>query len=104
MLTNLQAISGSVNYPVQEVKLKKILIDRGIEESEFYTGMNQSFELATADVMVLLVSSANITEGGYQISLTDKTNLLDLANLTYTKYGEKTVATKPEIRNRSNAW
>lgn len=102
-ITNLQALAGTVNYPIDDVKLQKILIDRNIDESSNYTGLNKSFELATADVYVLLITSANISEGGYQISMTDKSNMIKLASGIYSKYGVSNPL-KPKVTIASNRW
>jgi len=102
-MTNLEALSAAVNYPVEEIKLNKVLIDRGLVYYETYPGINKAFELATADLYTLLVSSANIGEGGYSISMTDKSNMLKLASGILSKYGIGNPL-KPSIRNRSNRW
>lgn len=104
-MTNLEALSASCNYPVDELKLQKILIDRGVSEAGTYTGTYREFELATADLYILLVTSANVTEGDLQISSTDKSNFIKLASGIYTKYGEENpVLAQPKIVNRSNYW
>lgn len=102
-ITNLQALAGSVNYPIEDVKLQKILIDRSIDESGSYTGLSKDFELATADVYVLLITSANISEGGYQISMTDKSNMIKLASGIYSKYGVSNPL-KPKVTFSSDRW
>lgn len=104
-LTNLKALAGSVNYPVDEVKLQKILTDQSINPDGVYYGLSKSFELATAALYTLLVTSANITEGGYQVSATDKGNFLKLAEGIYSKYGvDSPLKAQPRLRNRSNYW
>lgn len=105
-MTILEALSGSVNYPVDENKLKKILVDRGLSDTETYTkevGLGMAFQLATADVYTLLVSSANIAEGGYSVSMTDKSNMIKLANGIYSKYGIDSPF-QAVIVDRSNYW
>ena len=105
-MTVLEALSGAVNYPVDENRIIKILIDRGLGESDTYTqaiGASKAFELATADLYVLLVSSANVAEGGYNVSMTDKSNMLKMASGIYSKHGVDNPL-KPSIRNRSNYW
>lgn len=104
-LTNIQALAGSVNYPVDDAKLQKILIDQSISPEGIYNGLTEEFELATAALYTLLVTSANIAEGGYQLSATDKSNYLKLAEGIYSKYGvDNPLKAKSFIRNRSNNW
>ena len=87
-MTNLEALQATVaGYPIATNTFVKALTDRGITSTDTYAGGSQAFDLATADVYVVLVSGINITEGGYQIAITDKSNLLKLANGLYSKWG-----------------
>lgn len=104
-MTNQEALSASVNYPVDKIKVQKILIDNGLNDSDTYSGVSKEFELATAAMYVLLVTSANIAEGDFQISATDKSNYLILASGIYRKYGvPNPLENKATIKNRSNYW
>lgn len=103
-MTNLQALGAAVNYPVDDLKLQKLLIDNGIVDTEDYIApASKQFELATAGLYVLLVTSANIAEGGYNISMTDKSNMMKLATGIFDKYGIANPL-KPKIKDRSNRW
>lgn len=103
-MTNLEALSASCNYPIDTLKLQKILIDNGLNDSDSYTGSTKEFELATAALYTLIVTSANLSEGDYQVSATDKSNLLKMASGIYDKYGLKNPNASDTIRNRSNYW
>lgn len=104
-LTNLQALSASVNYPVEEIKLQKILVDNGLIDTDAYEGVTRSFELATAALYTLLVTSADISEGDYKISATEKANYMKLASSIYAKYGvADPTKSSPKISNRSFYW
>lgn len=90
-MTILEALQSTVNYPIDGSKITLIVIKRGLVQDEEITQSvltSKAFELATADVYLLLVSSPTIAEGGYQISMTDKGNMLDMAKAIYTKHGE----------------
>ena len=88
-MTNLEAIkSTAIGYPVEESVFERILLDRGLSGSESYAGKSKAFELAKADVYVTLLTAANITEGGLQVSLTDKSNFMKVASGIYDRYGE----------------
>ena len=71
-MTNLEALSASCNYPIDTLKLQKILIDRGLNDSVDYVGLSEALELAKADLYVLLVTSANISEGDFTVSANEK--------------------------------
>lgn len=85
-MTNLEAIKAKLNYPLTENAFILALQDRGLSSAGIYAG-GESFELAYADAITTLVTVPNITEGGYQISMADKTALMDLIDGIYTKYG-----------------
>lgn len=104
-MTNLEALSASCNYPIDTLKLQKILIDRGLSDSVDYVGLSEAFELAKADLYVLLVTSANISEGDFTVSANEKALLIDLASGIFVKYGiENPLKPQATIRNRSNYW
>ena len=102
-MTNLDALQASCNYPIDTAKSQKLLIDQGIDPNGAYTGLNEPFELATANLYVFLLTSANITEGGYQVSMTDKSNMKSLASAIFSKYG-KLNPFNAQIRDRSDRW
>jgi hypothetical protein len=84
-MTNLEAIKAKLNYPLSENAFILALLDRGLASAGIYASC-EAFDLAYADAITTLVTAPNITEGGYQVSLTDKTALLSLAAGIYTKY------------------
>lgn len=107
-MTILEALSGSVNYPVDKIKLQKILIDQGFNDSDTYTkviGSSMEFDLAIAALYVLLVTSANISEGDFQIAATDKSNYIKLAAGIYSKWGVNNPLDKEStISDCSHIW
>ena len=104
-MTNLEALSAACNYPIEEIKLQKILIDNGLYDAEAYQGKSKAFDMCTADLYILIVTSANLSEGDFTISATDKSNLIKLADGIYAKYNLPSPFVKvPQIRNRSNCW
>lgn len=104
-MTNLEALTSAVNYPVDKIKIQKLLIDNGLNDSDTYSGPGKAFDMATAGLYVLLVTSANISEGDFQVSATDKGNYMLLASGIYRKYGvQDPLKERPAIRNRSNCW
>ena len=84
-MTNLEAIRAKLNYPLSENAFIVALEDRGVTSDGVYATC-EAFDLAYADVITSLVTTPNITEGGFSINLTDKQTLLALADNIYTEY------------------
>ncbi len=107
-MTNLEALAESVNHPISEKKLLKILIDRDVNEHEEYLGNYRDFDLAKADLCVLLATSPNITEGDMSLSVSDRESYKRIAGSIYSRYGVENPLEGPSkpsrIRNRSHYW
>ena len=103
-MTILEAIKSTVaGYPLSDNAFIKALLDRGLSATAEYSGKSQSFELATADIYMVLVSSANVSEGGYSVSISEKANLMKMANAIYQKWGDTSGST-PIINDASSSW
>lgn len=88
-MTNLDALRESVSYPIPAGKLEKILIDREVEKTAEYSLANKrKIDLATADALVLIATSPNISEGGFTLNITDRAEVRKQASGIYDKYGE----------------
>ncbi len=105
-MTNLEAIKGSVGYPIPDNTANLYLIKRGLNAPDEVTQSiltGKAFELAQADLYIWLISSANISEGGYSISLTEKKELKKLASGIYSKHGVSD-PTCPTVKDASDSW
>lgn len=85
-MTNLEAIKGKLGYPLSDNAFKVALSDRGLTDTDTYVS-SEAFDLAYADSIVTLLTTPNISEGGYSVSFSDREILLKLASGVYTKYG-----------------
>ena len=89
-MTLLEAIKESIGYPISEKRAEMTLIKRGLTKTEEATETvlnSKNFELATADLMFWMLTAANVSEGGFSISISDKATLKELASGIYSKYG-----------------
>lgn len=105
-MTIIEALKSLVSYPVSDNTANRILIKRGLTGSTTFDqtiATSQSFELAEADLYKYLVSATNISEGGYAISMTDKSNMIKLASGIYAKYGEQNPFSST-LTNASDRW
>lgn len=88
-----QALSTLTPYPVPDLTISKITVDRDLLISETYTksiGESQLFELATADLYSWVGTAHNISEQGISISLPQdiKNEYMTKANAIYQKYSD----------------
>lgn len=87
-MTNIEALKAKVGYPLSDNSLKLALTDRGLTDSETYSTANKkALELAYADCLMTLMSSPNVSEGGYSISLSEKATIKSIATGIYQKWG-----------------
>ena len=96
-MTNLEALKAVLSYPLENNAFIKALNDRGLTESATYSKCS-AFELARADAIMTLVTTPNVSEGGYSLSQSDKKALIELANGIYTSNGVPTVIPKPTAK------
>ena len=103
-MTNLEALKATVaGYPIRENTFLKALLDRGVASTDAYTGMTKAFELATADVYMILATAANISEGGFTVSVSDKEAFLEQAKAIFKKYDEPK-GPQNSVENASFRW
>lgn len=101
-MTNLEALTATLNFPCDDNKKRKILIDRELDEAATYA-KSDAFQLAYADYIMVMVLSANVSEGGFSLSIVDKEKYLNIANAIYAEQGEAQQAT-PKVTNKSYLW
>ena len=103
-MTNIEAIKSTVaGYPLSDNTFQRVLTDRGLSATDAYTGKTQSFELATADLYMTLATAANISEGGYSISIQDKAAFIRLAEAIFSKYDDVS-GTSPTATDATMRW
>jgi hypothetical protein len=96
-MTNNAALQSTTSYPIVADTIERLLVDRGLEPAAVYSGKSQAFDLAKADLYKELIAGANISEGGYSVSMTEKTQLLNIANSIYAQYSEPLLS-QPTIK------
>lgn len=105
-MTILEALKSVSTYPISDSIANRILIKRGLTDSSEFNqsiAISKDFELCEADVYTCLVSGTNISESGYSVSLTDKSNLMKLASAIYSKHGEQNPFSTT-LTNASGTW
>jgi hypothetical protein len=103
-MTNLEAIqSTAAGYPLTANTYQKVLTDRGITATDTYSGRSKAFELATADIFTVLATAASVSEGGFSVSLSDRSFFARAAETIYRKH-EDAANTTPKVRSATNRW
>lgn len=96
-MTYLEALKAKLNYPLTDNAFTLALTDRGMTASADYA-YSAAFQLAYADVIMTLVTSPNISESGYSISMSEKESLKKLAQGIYETYGAVSPIPKPTAK------
>jgi hypothetical protein len=102
-MTILEAIQSTVSgYPLSANTFNRVLIDRGLSGSDTYSGTSRAFNLAKADIYMVLATAANVSEGGFSVSINDRKTFQSMANSIYTQYGVST--TGNTISDATERW
>lgn len=96
-MTNLQALQSviGVNYPYDANMYSKALIDASaipgcltLAEGDEYVAANaKTIDLCVAGLVLTIISSPDVQEGGYKVTVADRQALLTLRNTLLAKYG-----------------
>lgn len=88
-MTNFEALRAKVVYPLEDSTIELALIDRGLDATGDYLVANKRvLELAQADCLIVIINSPTISEEGFQLSHTNKGELIKVAQGLYKKWGE----------------
>lgn len=102
-MTNLEAAKAAIgaNYPFDENTYLLGLGQAGLDPTlEFVAG--RDFDLALADLILYLIASADISEGGYSVKL-DRDALLELRRRWRRKWGLPD-EDAPILKDRTYLW
>jgi len=89
-MTNLEAVKGTVglNYPLDASVYSKAMIDAAIEPEGVYSKENaKAVDVCAASLILTLLTSPDLREGGYQVTLADRTVLLNVRKALLSKHG-----------------
>lgn len=103
-MTNLEAAKSLIgsNYPFDEYTYENGLAYAGLDPNEVYV-KGKAFDLAMADFILWLSTSAKrISEGGYTVEI-DVAALLKVRSLLLRKWGLDD-GEGPRLRNKSWLW
>lgn len=106
-------LKSRTQYPVSDEEILSILSNRGIPYDYDTNAANRKQkDLAYADLLMLIVTSpsygaeedqmGNWKHKGKSITMTDKSQLLSMANAIYSKYGE--ISGNNRVIDITNRW
>jgi hypothetical protein len=106
-LTKKQALRGKINYELPDDAYEIALIEAGLNgDDEFTADDAKDIDLCAAGLILIVLTSANESEGGYSISISDRAGLLKIRSLILKKWGiaDDTLAPAPLIKDISYLW
>lgn len=102
-MTNLEAAKAAVgaNYPWNDTTFQLGLVSVGLDPAaQMVSG--KAFDAALAALILYLITSADITEGGYSVKL-DRKAMLEARKALLAKW-DLPDGTGPTLRDRTNLW
>ena len=103
-ITIKSALKSTVNYPIPDDRIEKALIDAELNGDAIYTKPDERIiDLVTAGLILTICTSANVSEGGYSISLSDRDGLLAIRSKLLVKWGELDELS-PTVYDGTNLW
>lgn len=102
-MTNWESAKISVgsNYPFDDEAYKVGLTSVGLDpNAEMIAG--KQYDLAVAQLILFLITSADISEGGYSVKL-DRDAMLKVRKALLDKW-DSSIPTGPTLRDRTYLW
>lgn len=103
-MNNWETAKSSVgsNYPFDDTAYQVGLLTAGLDpDAEFQPG--KAFDLAVAQLILFLITSADISEGGYSTKL-DRDALMRVRQSLLDKWDDPTPSGGPTLRDRTYLW
>lgn len=88
-MTNLEALQSVIgsNYPFDENIYQKALVDQDINPDDSYSSENKKgIDLAFAGILLSVIVSVDIQEGGYKVTNADRNALIKILNSIYQRW------------------
>lgn len=104
-MTNLEALQSiiGINYPFDPNMYQKALIDANLDPTLTYISANgQAIDLCVVGLILTIIASPDVKEGGYTITVADRQALLTLRATLLAKYGISSGT--GFIKDASNIW
>lgn len=102
-MTIKEALKSTINYPLPDLTLDKALIDADIDGTADYTKADtKGVDLCAAGLLFTLLTSADIKEGDYSLTLPSRNTLLLIYSALVKKWGQPDLLVpKPTVKGLS---
>lgn len=102
-MTNKEALIAVLMVEVPDNSAEKALIDEDIiGEDEYDSSMSEEIDFCAIELLKGLLSSADVSEGGYSTRL-DRKAIETRLSFLFGKYGMENTL-KPSIRDATSIW
>jgi len=86
--TILKTLKSKINFPLSEESYNTALTDADLDGEQLYTKeLKRAVELCAAELILVVCTSGNVTEGGYSLTLNDKASLRITRNIYLNRWG-----------------
>jgi len=104
----LKTLKSKINFPLSEESYNTALIDADLDgEAPYDKEMKRAVELCAAELILVVCTSGNTTEGGYSLTLNDKADLKKTRLIYINRWGVPDLdpdAVEPTIYDGSYLW
>jgi hypothetical protein len=105
--TILKSLKSKINFPLPEESYTTALIEAGLDGDAVYTkDLKKDVEICAAELILVVCTSGNVSEGGYSLSLNDKASLRITRKLYLNRWGvpDEEEAEKPTVSAVKGMW
>lgn len=101
-----KALQSIINYPLNEGSFDTALIRFGLDgEAPYNQDSVKQVDLCAAWLILIVCTSANVSEGGYSLSIGDKNALLQTRALLVSQYPEENLdSDRPRVSAVKGMW
>jgi hypothetical protein len=104
--TILKSLKSKINFPLPEESYSTALIEAGLDGDAVYTkDLKKDVELCAAELILVVCTSGNVSEGGYSLSISDKKSLMSARSIYLKRWNTDDEAVeKSTVSSGSGLW
>lgn len=86
--TLLVTLKSKINFPLSEGSYNTALAEAGLNGDDLFDkDLKRAVELCAAELILIICTSGNTTEGGYSLTINDKASLLKIRRVYLNRWG-----------------